>query len=109
LSCRSWDDRRIRAAALDHRRRCVHGLDNTQTERAVSGILRNRDVLGVIGRVGTVLGGVGVNIAEYHQARLEQGGEALAAISVDGWVWEDALAALRRLGDVIPVKQVQLD
>ena len=47
-------------------------------------ILTNRDVPGVIGRVGTLLGEAGVNIAEYHQARLAQGGEALAAVSVDG-------------------------
>jgi len=42
----------------------------------------------VIGRVGTLLGEAGVNIAEYHQARLAQGGQALAAVSVDGDVSE---------------------
>jgi D-3-phosphoglycerate dehydrogenase len=47
-------------------------------------VLTNRDVPGVIGRVGTMLGDSAVNIAEYHQARLSQGGDALAAISVDG-------------------------
>jgi len=46
-------------------------------------VLTNADVPGVIGRVGTLLGDVGVNIAEYHQARLAAGGEALAVISVD--------------------------
>ncbi|MBL8984801.1 MAG: phosphoglycerate dehydrogenase [Gemmatimonadales bacterium] len=47
-------------------------------------VLTNRDVPGVIGHVGTALGDAGVNIAEYHQARLKEGGEALAVISVDG-------------------------
>lgn len=47
-------------------------------------VLTNRDVPGVIGRVGTVLGDSGVNIAEYHQARLSEGGDALAAVAVDG-------------------------
>jgi len=47
-------------------------------------VLTNADVPGVIGQVGTVLGSAGINIAEYHQARMTQGGEALAAISVDG-------------------------
>src|SRR5439155_1697399 len=37
-------------------------------------ILTNNDVPGVIGRVGTLLGDRGVNIAEYHQARLSLGG-----------------------------------
>jgi D-3-phosphoglycerate dehydrogenase len=63
-------------------------------------ILTNKDVPGVIGRVGTVLGDAGVNIAEYHQARLAQGGEALAAISVDGSVRGDVREALLKLPDV---------
>ncbi|MGH7555798.1 MAG: NAD(P)-dependent oxidoreductase, partial [Longimicrobiales bacterium] len=72
-------------------------------------IVRNRDVPGVIGRVGSLLGTTGVNIAEYHQARLEQGGEALAAISVDETLPDGVLATLAAMSDVIWVKQVQLD
>ena len=71
-------------------------------------IVRNRDVPGVIGRVGSALGAAGVNIAEYHQARLQQGGEALAAISVDGRVGDDIVAGLQALEDVLSVTQVVL-
>ncbi len=49
-------------------------------------VLTNADVPGVIGRVGTLLGDAGVNIAEYHQSRTSQGGDALAAITVDGTI-----------------------
>lgn len=63
-------------------------------------ILSNDDVPGVIGRVGTLLGTAGVNIAEYHQARLRQGGEALAAISVDDPVGQDIRRRLLELADV---------
>lgn len=63
-------------------------------------VLTNRDVPGVIGRVGTLLGHAGVNIAEYHQARLAQGGEALAVIAVDGAVGEAVREALRDLPEV---------
>ena len=63
-------------------------------------ILTNNDVPGVIGRVGTLLGDSGVNIAEYHQARLAQGGEALAAISVDGMVGGSVRDALLQLPDI---------
>ena len=63
-------------------------------------ILTNKDVPGVIGRVGTLLGERSVNIAEYHQARLAQGGDALAAISVDGTVDETTRRALLELPDV---------
>ena len=64
-------------------------------------VLTNNDVPGVIGRVGTLLGNSGVNIAEYHQARLAQGGEALAAISIDGTVDEHVRRALLELSDVL--------
>jgi D-3-phosphoglycerate dehydrogenase len=64
-------------------------------------ILTNHDVPGVIGRVGTLLGEAGVNIAEYHQARLAQGGQALAAVSVDGDVSETIRESLLRLPDVL--------
>ena len=72
-------------------------------------VLRNRDVPGVIGSVGTLLGGAGVNIAEYHQARREAGGEALAAISVDNRLSEELIRELGGLPDVLEARQVQLD
>jgi D-3-phosphoglycerate dehydrogenase / 2-oxoglutarate reductase len=71
-------------------------------------ILTNRDVPGVIGRVGTLLGDAGVNIAEYHQARLAQGGDALAAVSVDGAVDEDLRSRLSAHPDVRSATVVRL-
>jgi D-3-phosphoglycerate dehydrogenase len=72
-------------------------------------VLRNRDVPGVIGRVGTLLGEAGVNIAEYHQARLNAGGEALAAVSVDSPLTSDTLDRLSHLPEVLDARQVQMD
>ncbi|NCW44259.1 MAG: ACT domain-containing protein [Gemmatimonadaceae bacterium] len=69
-------------------------------------ILTNHDVPGVIGRVGTLLGERHVNIAEYHQARLAQGGDALAAVSVDGEVSEATRKALLDLPDVVTASVV---
>jgi len=63
-------------------------------------VLTNRDVPGVIGRVGTALGNANVNIAGYHQARLAEGGDALAVISVDGAVGDDVRRMLLELPDV---------
>ncbi|MEO5509863.1 MAG: phosphoglycerate dehydrogenase [Longimicrobiales bacterium] len=71
-------------------------------------VLRNRDVPGVIGRVGTLLGKSGINIAEYHQARLNAGGDALAAISVDGVMNDAVLAELRALPEVVDARQTSL-
>jgi D-3-phosphoglycerate dehydrogenase len=72
-------------------------------------VLRNRDVPGVIGRIGTLLGAAGVNIAEYHQARLHAGQEALAAISVDQPLSEELLATMRASPDILDVHMVDLD
>ena len=71
-------------------------------------MIRNRDVPGVIGRVGTLLGDAGINIAEYHQARLEAGGDAFAVIRVDSRLAQAAIAALRKAPEVLDVRQVQL-
>lgn len=64
-------------------------------------ILANNDVPGVIGQVGTLLGASGVNIAEYHQARLARGGQALAAVSVDGDIGENVRLALLELPEIV--------
>jgi D-3-phosphoglycerate dehydrogenase len=72
-------------------------------------VLRNRDVPGVIGRVGTLLGDEGVNIAEYHQARLQVGGEALAAISIDARLGPASLDRLSSLPEVLEVRQVEME
>jgi len=71
-------------------------------------VLRNRDVPGVIGRVGTLLGDHGLNIAEYHQARIEAGGEALAAVSVDGTVDAAVLEALEDVEEILDARVVEL-
>lgn len=71
-------------------------------------ILKNRDVPGVIGRVGSILGAAGVNIAEYHQARLAAGGDALAAISVDGRVERETIEELASVPEITGVWQVAL-
>jgi D-3-phosphoglycerate dehydrogenase len=103
---------RVAGALLDSHHPRVVRIDDFHIDvrpRGAVVILRNRDVPGVIGRVGTLLGSGGINIAEYHQARLEEGGEAIAAISIDGWVADDLLTELKQVPEVIDVKQVQLD
>jgi D-3-phosphoglycerate dehydrogenase len=66
-------------------------------------------VPGVIGRVGTLIGAAGINIGEYHQARRETGGDALAAIALDAPLPAALLEVLVRTGDVLEAKQARLD
>lgn len=71
-------------------------------------VLKNNDVPGVIGRVGTILGDHGINIAGYHQARLSKGGDALAAVAVDGDVDDAVKSALLELPEVSAAVVVRL-
>ena len=95
--------------AGDHAR--LTRIGDFRVDVAVQGsliMLRNRDVPGVIGQVGTILGDAGANIAEYHQSRQGGGGEALAVISLDGPVNKATMDALRALPDVLDARQAQL-
>ena len=71
-------------------------------------VLRNRDVPGVIGRVGSLLGEKAINIAGYHQARLQEGGTALATVQIDEPASAEVLAALRALPEIEDARGVDL-
>ena len=77
--------------------------------RGVVLVLQNQDVPGVIGRVGTLLGDAGINIAEYHQARLSAGGLALAVISIDAPLPAPLAEALRTRPEIRALAQVEFD
>lgn len=68
----------------------------------------NKDVPGVVGRVGTTLGDFEVNIAEYNLARSASGGTAMAVITIDSPLSADALTVLRALPAVQQVRQFRL-
>jgi len=58
-------------------------------------LLRYDDVPGVIGRVGSLFGQAGVNIANMAVSRNREGGKALMALSVDSAVPPELAAQLR--------------
>ena len=76
--------------------------------------LRNRDVPGVIGKVGTVLGEESINIADFSLGRRTaeidstQPRDAIAVVHVDGDVPEAVVAKLRQVPAVEQAKAVRL-
>jgi len=76
--------------------------------------LRNRDVPGVIGRVGTILGDHQINIADFSLGRRREAGqhevpgEAIAVVHFDGLVPEPVLAELRKIPAIQQVKLIRL-
>jgi D-3-phosphoglycerate dehydrogenase len=68
----------------------------------------NKDVPGVVGKVGTLLGDREINIAEYNLARSGSGGKAMAIITVDSPLDADTLNFLRSYREMEEVRQVRL-
>jgi D-3-phosphoglycerate dehydrogenase / 2-oxoglutarate reductase len=68
----------------------------------------NKDVPGVVGKVGTLLGDREINIAEYNLARDTSGGKAMAVITVDSPLDTDTLSFLKSYREMEEVKQVKL-
>jgi D-3-phosphoglycerate dehydrogenase len=86
-------------------------LDDFKLEAVPEGhilILHNRDVPGVVGAVGTLLGRNGINIAGMELGRSEKGGNAISFIHVDDAVSRKALAELRALPQIVSAEQVKL-
>ena len=76
--------------------------------------MRNQDVPGVIGKVGTVLGAHNINIANFSLGRRSSGikpntpAEAIAVVHVDSPVPEAVLLELRKIPAVQQAKAIQL-
>jgi D-3-phosphoglycerate dehydrogenase / 2-oxoglutarate reductase len=89
-------------------------IDEIDVEAPLQGniiYMRNRDVPGVIGRVGTVLGQHNVNIANFSLGRGEQAQEprsAVAVVQIDGDVSDAALQDLRKIEAVEVAKAIRL-
>jgi D-3-phosphoglycerate dehydrogenase / 2-oxoglutarate reductase len=72
-------------------------------------VTRSRDVPGVIGRLGTILGARGVNISRFHLGRRERGGEAIAVVETDAPLEDSALAELLATEEIVSVRRIRLD
>ena len=68
--------------------------------------IQNRDIPGVIGRIGTVLGEKGVNIAAVQWSRKDIGSKAEAFVSVDQPVYEKTIQALLEIDGVLKVSNI---
>ncbi len=71
-------------------------------------VVRNRDVPGVVGKLGTALGAAGVNIAEIHLSRGADDGEALSVARLDQQPPGGFLDQLRRLDEVVSAVLVDM-
>ena len=69
--------------------------------------IRNRDLPGFIGRLGSALGDARINIANFNLGREKQGGEAIALLEVDQDVSAEAVATLEAIPEVVQVQRLR--
>lgn len=86
-------------------------VDGIYCEAPLAGhllFMKNQDVPGVIGHVGTVLGRNQVNIANFSLGRREAAAEAVAIVAVDSAVPDPVIAELKQNPAVRLARAVQL-
>jgi len=71
-------------------------------------MLHNRDVPGVVGNVGTLLGETHINIARLELGRERIGGMAISLIHVDGQIPDAVLERLRTLPNIVSAQLIRL-
>jgi D-3-phosphoglycerate dehydrogenase / 2-oxoglutarate reductase len=106
----SKETRLIGGALFLHKHPRIVLLDDYRIDASPHGpalILSNRDIPGVIGKVGTLLGQRGINIAEWQMGRNEPGGMAISFINIDSPAGDDVLQELRALSPILDVRQVK--
>src|SRR5205807_9747917 len=88
------------------------GVDTIDIEAPLEGkliFLRNRDVPGVVGKVGTILGRHNINIANFALGRSGKpdATEAIAVVQVDNAAPEAVLQLLRELPEIQEVRSIK--
>jgi len=108
------EEHRVRGTVLHEKLPRLLGVDDIDVEAPLERNLvymRNLDVPGVIGKIGTILGNHRINIANFSLGRQEKAAktaEAIAVVHVDSVVPEDVLKELRTIEAVKVARAMQL-
>jgi len=90
----------------------ILGIDDIDIEAPLKGIIlfiRNQDVPGVIGRVGTLLGDRNINIANFALGRNQKAQEAIGLVNVDNHIPDAVLAEIRAIPAVRAARVVAIE
>lgn len=107
------DERTVRGTVLHETSLRLLGVDNIDVEVPLEGDLiymRNRDVPGVVGKVGTILGRHNVNIGNFALGRNAAKGDAqaVAVVQVDTAPPEPVMTELRQLSEIQEVRSFRV-
>jgi D-3-phosphoglycerate dehydrogenase len=90
----------------------ILGINDIDVEAPLRGVIlfiRNQDVPGVIGRVGTLLGDRNINIANFALGRSQKAAEAIGLVNVDNPIPEAVLAEIRAIPAVRVARVVSIE
>jgi D-3-phosphoglycerate dehydrogenase len=95
----------------EHQPRLVHALGyEVEIELGTQMLfIVNEDRPGRIGRVGTLIGEAGVNIANMAVSRNRSAGRALMVLTVDSPVSDELMEALRQEAGFVEARAIVLD
>ena len=71
-------------------------------------MIQNWDKPGIIGNLGTLLGGHGVNIAAMTFGRREKGGKAISVLNVDSPITNEILESIKKQENILMAKVIRL-
>jgi D-3-phosphoglycerate dehydrogenase len=89
----------------------ILGINDIDIEAPLRGVIlfiRNQDVPGVIGRVGTILGNRHLNIANFALGRNQQAQEAIGLVNVDDHIPAEVLEEIRAIPAVRVARVVEV-
>ncbi|MBI2840705.1 MAG: phosphoglycerate dehydrogenase [Acidobacteria bacterium] len=101
----------LEGTAFNHRLCRLVSCDGLPLDIHLGGgmlFIRNRDVPGVIGQLGTALGGHTINIGQMSLSRNSETHLAMAVLSVDGEVGTEVVEELRRITAVEYARYVEV-
>ncbi|MCB0190545.1 MAG: phosphoglycerate dehydrogenase [Anaerolineae bacterium] len=115
ISCRiEWQgggSRTVAATLFNHDEPRLVQIDGYRVDVRPEGIIlvfQSYDRPGFIGRVGTVLGELGINIATWRTGRTAPGGMALSFVSVDRDVPENVMNLIQEFELIMRIRKVKL-
>jgi len=71
-------------------------------------VIENKDVPGIIGNVGSVLGAHNINISQMTWGRTQPGSDAITVINVDQPIAEDTIKEVEKLPNIISARIIRI-
>jgi len=86
----------------------IKGYEVDVQPEGVMVLIQNKDIPGVIGRVGMILGDAGVNIIEYLLSRTSDSDTAFSVVKIDEKLSDSVLSTLSDLDEILTIEQLQV-